>query len=330
MNKVMIAGTGSYLPEKILTNADLERMVETSDEWIITRTGIRERRICPPEMATSDLATEAAKRAMADAGVTAADIDGLICATITPDKQFPSTACLIQNNLELPPVPCFDISAACSGFIYALEIARNFIRNGTCGTMLVIAAETMSRVTDYTDRSTCILLGDGAGAAVVRRSERGHDGILGSHLAAAGKYAGLLHMPAGGSRMPASRETVEKRLHFMKMEGAALFKIAVQSMVDAASIIIRKAGLKIEDVSLVIPHQANLRIINSVMSGIGLPPEKVFVNIEKYGNMSAACIPIALDEAVRSGRVKPGDIILTVAFGAGLTWGANLIRWGKT
>lgn len=329
MGSAIIKGTGSYLPEKILSNQDLEKMVDTSDEWIMTRTGIKERRICPAGKASSDLGTEAARIACADAGVLLQDLDMILCATITPDKYFPSTACLIQSKLGLENIPALDLSAACSGFIYGLEVARNFILTDNYRNILVVAAECMSRLTDYTDRTTCVLLGDGAGAAVVGYSEQPDIGILGSYLSAAGKYGDLLHVPAGGSLLPACAETVEKRLHFMKMEGSALFKIAVLTMTEAAEKTLARFHLQKEDIALVIPHQANLRIIAGVAKNLDLPMEKFFVNIEKYGNMSAASVPVALDQAARQGRIAASDLVLTVGFGAGLTWAANLIRWTK-
>ncbi|MCX8082179.1 MAG: ketoacyl-ACP synthase III [bacterium] len=327
MGNIVIAGTGSFLPSFILTNNDMEMMVDTSDEWIITRTGIKERRICPKNMASSDMGTEAAKDACKDAGIYPDDIDFIICATISPDKFFPSTACLIQAKLGIKDIPAFDISAACSGFIFGLEIASNLIAGGSYKTGLVIASECMSRLTDYTDRSTCVLLGDGAGAAIVKASE--DKGIMGSYISSDGSYGDILNAPAGGSARPASFDTVEKRMHFMKMEGAVLFKIAIETMCEAIHKLLKRFNLRKEDISLVIPHQANLRIINGVAKGMGMPPEKFYVNIEKYGNMSAACIPVALDEASKKGLLKKGDILVTVAFGGGLTWGANLIKWTK-
>jgi len=323
-----IIGVGSYVPEKILTNADLEKMVDTSDEWIITRTGIKERRICPPEKATSDLGTEAARRAIEDAGIDSSQIDTIICATITADMIFPSTACIIQNNLGIENVPCFDLSAACSGFIYGLEVARNLVNGGRYNKILVVAAECMSRVTDYTDRSTCVLLGDGAAAAIISKTEDS-TGILDTYLGASGKYGNLLYVPAGGSRMPATHETVEKRMHFMRMEGSALFRIAVNAMGESVKNILDRNGIKVQDISLVIPHQANIRIIQGVAKMIDVSMDRVFLNIEKYGNMSAASVGVALDEAVKTKKIKKGDLICMVSFGAGLTWAANLIRWGK-
>ncbi|MCM8765059.1 MAG: ketoacyl-ACP synthase III, partial [Candidatus Omnitrophica bacterium] len=303
-----IIGIGSYVPEKILTNADLEKMVDTSDEWIITRTGIKERRICPEDKAASDLGTEAARRAIAYAGIEAEKIEMIICATITGDMMFPSTACIIQNNLGIENVPCFDISAACSGFIYGLEIARNFIDTGRYSKILVVASECMSRVTDYTDRSTCVLLGDGSAAAVIERTED-QFGILDTYLGAAGKFGNLLYVPAGGSRMPATHKTVEERMHFMKMEGSSLFRIAVVAMGEAVKKVLERNRFEAKDVSIIIPHQANIRIIQGVARMLCIPMNRVFLNIEKYGNMSAASVGVALDEAVRSEKIKKGDLV---------------------
>ncbi|MCM8759784.1 MAG: ketoacyl-ACP synthase III [Candidatus Omnitrophica bacterium] len=323
-----IIGIGSYVPEKVLTNADLEKIVDTSDDWIVSRTGIRERRICPEDKAASDLGTSAAIRAIEDAGISADEIEMIICATITPDMVFPSTACIIQDKLGIVDIPCFDLSAACSGFIYGLEIARNLVETGRYKNILVVAAECMSRVTDYTDRTTCVLLGDGAAAAIISKIE-GDFGILDTYLGAAGKYSNLLYVPAGGSKMPASHQTVEKRLHFMKMEGSTLFRIAVNAMSDSVKKILERNKISPEDIALFIPHQANIRIIQGVAKLAGIPMEKVFLNIEKYGNMSAASVGVALDEAVKSGKIKKGDLICMVSFGAGLTWAANVIRWSK-
>lgn len=323
-----IVGTGSFLPDIVLSNKELEVMVDTTDEWILTRTGIKERRICPRGMATSDLGYKAALLACKDADVSPDELDFIISATITPDKFFPSTACLIESKLGIKNIPVFDLSAACSGFIYGLEIARNFIACGTYKTGVVVANECMSRLTDYTDRSTCVLLGDGAGAAVVKKSVE-ENGIIGSYISADGSYGDILEAPAGGSYMPSSFETVERHLHSMKMEGSTLFKIAILSMSESVNKLLALNNLKKEEIAMIIPHQANLRIIQGVARNLGIPIEKFYINIEKYGNMSAACIPIALDEASRTGMLKKGDLLLTVAFGGGLTWGANLIKWTK-
>ena len=319
-----IVSTGSYLPKHILTNADLEKMVETSDEWIRTRTGVSERRIAAPEEAASDLGIRAGRLALERADFSPEKIDAVITATITGDYHFPATACLIQKGLGACNAFAFDLSAACSGFLYGLVCSHGLILSGQCRNILLVAAETMSRVTDYTDRGTCVLLGDGAGAVLLTADEK--DAVLGSYLASDGSYTDLLFMPAGGGRQPASHETVEKRLHFMKMEGQALFKVAVQAMSDAARKAMERANVSPEEISLVIPHQANLRIIQAVVKNLSLPMEKVFLNIQNYGNMSAASVAVGLDEAVTNGQVKAGDLVLLFAFGAGLTWAAAVIR----
>ena len=324
--KIGIIGVGKYLPQHVLTNADLEKMIDTTDEWITTRTGIKERRIASDNEATRDMATKAAKDALNNAGLEASDIDLIIVATITPDMFFPSTACIIQNNLGARTVPAFDIAVACSGYIYGLAIAEKFIKNGSCKYALVVAAEKLSAVTDWEDRSTCVLFGDGAGAAVLGPVEEG--GILGSTLGADGSKGDLLQLPAGGSRMPASIMTVENKLHTIKMEGNILFKHAVKIMAEAALAVTEPLGLKGEDIDLIIPHQANIRILNGVAKRLGVDPkEKLYLNIEKYGNMSAASSAVALTEAVQEGRIKKGDTILMDAFGGGLTWGALVIKW---
>lgn len=324
--KIGIIGVGKYLPQHVLTNADLEKMIDTTDEWITTRTGIKERRIASDNEATSDMATKAAKDALNNAGLEASDIDLIIVATITPDMFFPSTACIIQNNLGARTVPAFDIAVACSGYIYGLAIAEKFIKNGSCKYALVVAAEKLSAVTDWEDRSTCVLFGDGAGAAVLGPVEEG--GILGSTLGADGSKGDLLQLPAGGSRMPASIMTVENKLHTIKMEGNILFKHAVKIMAEAALAVTEPLGLKGEDIDLIIPHQANIRILNGVAKRLGVDPKKkLYLNIEKYGNMSAASSAVALTEAVQEGRIKKGDTILMDAFGGGLTWGALVIKW---
>jgi 3-oxoacyl-[acyl-carrier-protein] synthase-3 len=326
LKRVGVIGLGKYLPEKRLTNKDLEKIVDTTDEWITERTGIKERRIAREDEATSDMAVNAAKRAIENAKLKPEDIDLIIVATITPDMFFPSTACIIQSKLNVNHIPAFDISVACSGFIYGIAIAEQFIKSGAYKHILMIAAEKMSSVTDWTDRSTCVLMGDGAGAAVLGEVEEG--GILSIYLGADGSKGNLLEMPAGGSRLPASTSTVEKRLHFLRMEGNILFKHAVKVMAEAALKVTEPLGLKGDDINLVIPHQANIRILNAVAKRMGIDPEeKLYLNIDKYGNMSAASSAVALAEAVEQRRVKKGDIILLDAFGAGLTWGAIVIKW---
>ncbi len=325
MKKVGIIGVGEYLPKKILTNADLEKMVDTSDEWITTRTGIKERRIASSHEAASDLAINAAKEALKDARLKPQDLDLIIIATITPDMHFPSTACLVQANLGAKNAVCFDISAACAGFVYAIIVAQQFIARGTYKNALVVGTEVLSSITDWEDRSTCVLFGDGAGAAVLSEVKSG--GILSTYFGSDGSMANLLMMPAGGSRNPATHKTIDKRLHYIKMEGNEIFKSAVKIMVDTAQVVLKQAGLKCSDVDLVIPHQANVRIIMAMAKRLGLPSDRIFLNIEKYGNMSSASIATALCEAVKVGRIKKGDIILLDAFGAGLVWGACLIKW---
>ena len=325
MKKVGIIGLGEYLPKKVLTNADLEKMVDTSDEWITTRTGIKERRLAAQDEATSDLAFAAAKEAILDARLKPEDIDLIIVATITPDMPFPSTASIVQNMLGAKNAVCFDVSAACAGFVYALSMAHQFIARGVYKKALIVGAETLSAVTDWKDRNTCVLFGDGAGAAVL--SEVSSGGILSTYLGCDGSKVNLLNLPAGGSRKPASKETIECREHYIKMQGNELFKIAVKTMTDAALTVLKQAGLDFSDVDLIIPHQANSRIITAVGKKLGIPPEKIFINIEKHGNISSASTATALCEAAKEGRIKKGDIVLLDAFGAGLVWGACVIKW---
>ena len=326
LRTVSITGVGSCVPERILSNGDLERMVETSDEWITTRTGIRERRIAADGQATSDLATEAARRALADAGVRPEDVDLIIVATVTPDMPFPSTACLVQHRLGATRAAAFDIEAACSGFVYALDIASHFVASHTYDTVLVIGAEKMSSVVDWTDRNTCVLFGDGAGAAVLQNRPSAH-GLLTTCLGSDGGKASLLELPAGGSACPPTAETVAARRHFLRMDGKETFKNAVTAMVTAANQALERCGLGIGDIRCVIPHQANQRILSAVAERLGARPDQVFSNVERYGNTSAASVGIALDEAVKSGRIQRGDLVLLVVFGAGLTWGAAVIEW---
>ncbi len=324
--KVGIVGLGKYLPENRLTNKDLEKIVDTTEEWIESRTGIKERRIASDGEATSDMAVMAAKAALENARLKATDIGLIIVATITPDMFFPATACIVQEKLGIKGVPAFDLSVACSGFMYGIAIANQFVKSGVYKYVLVIAAEKMSSVTDWKDRSTCVLMGDGAGAAVLGEVKEG--GILSVYLGADGSKGDLLKMPAGGSRLPASVSTVETRMHYLKMQGNELFRHAVRIMAEAALKATEPLGLKGDDISLVIPHQANIRILNAVAKRMGIDPaKKLYLNIDKYGNMSAASSAVALTEAVEEGRVKKGDIILLDAFGAGLTWGAIVIKW---
>ena len=321
-----ISGVGSYVPAKILTNADLEKMVETTDEWIMTRTGIKERRIAANNEFTSDLAAHAAQRALQKAGVPASQVDLVIVATITPDMPFPSTACLVQHKIGANRAAAFDLEAACSGFIYGLEIAQQFIMSRTYDTVLVIGAEKLSSIVDWEDRNTCVLFGDGAGAAVLQNRPNTH-GLLTAVMGADGAKAELLFMPGGGSRCPASADSVASRLHYLRMEGKETFKNAVQAMQTAAQEALRRCEIDITRINCIIPHQANRRIIEAVGERLGAKPEQLFVNLHKYGNTSAASVAIALDEAVSSGRLRRGDLILLVVFGAGLTWGAAVIEW---
>ncbi len=325
---VAIIGTGSYVPERRLTNADLEKMVETSNEWIVERTGIRERRIAAPDEFTSHMGTKAALNALENAGVSPEEIDLIIVATITPNTFTPSTACYIQDALKAKNAIAFDISAACSGFMYAMKTAVQYIGTGQVTTALIIAAEKLSTVVNWEDRSTCVLFGDGSGAAVLRRAMNDDDGaILATDIGTDGSLHDLLRIPGGGSACPITPENAHERLATLAMRGNETFRHAVTHMKKSAETVIRRAGLSADDIALIIPHQANLRIINAVAQRLGIPEEKVFVNLQKYGNTSAAACAIALDEAHRTGRFKKGDNIIIVTFGAGLTWAAAAIRW---
>jgi 3-oxoacyl-[acyl-carrier-protein] synthase-3 len=323
----MIAGTGAHLPAKVLTNFDLEKMVDTSDEWIRTRTGIRERRIVENGSATSDLAAEAGREALKNSGLKPGDIDLIIVATITPDMFFPSTACLVQGKIGAHRAVGFDISAACSGFPYALSVADGMIRSGSFHHILVIGAEVLSPFIDWQDRSTCVLFGDGAGAAVLVPTSQKGKGLVATYLGSDGRLADILKIPAGGSALPPSQETVKTRMHTVKMMGAEVFKIAVRTMSDAFLKVTEKAGLDPNEIDCVIPHQANLRIIQAMAERLNLPLEKIFVNLDRYGNMSAASTPVALYEAIKSGRIQPGSKVVIVAFGSGLTWAACVVKW---
>lgn len=325
---VGIIGLGSYVPQRIMTNKDLEQTMDTSDEWIVERTGIRERRVAAEYEATSDLATRAAQKALEDANVTAAEIDLIIVATGTSDMAFPATACLVQDNLKAINAAAFDISAACSGFIYALVTGSQFIKTGIYRKVLVIGAETLSRITNWNDRNTGMLFGDGAGAAVLGETPKGY-GILGVDLGSDGSGGDLLKVPAGGSRHPATLETVVQKKHFIHMNGNEVFKFAVKIMGETTRKALANANLSADDINYLVPHQANIRIIRSAAKRLGLPIEKVVVNVDKYGNTSAASIPIALDEAVRAGKIQSGDILALTGFGGGLTWASSVIKWGK-
>jgi 3-oxoacyl-[acyl-carrier-protein] synthase-3 len=323
--KARITGTGSYIPAKVLTNVELERMVATSDQWIIERTGIRERHLVGPDEACSDLAVKAAERALKAAGVSAAELDLILLATCTGDYPLPATACLIQHRLGATRAAACDVSAACCGFVYALSVADAYVRTGMRH-VLVIGSEVMSGITDWTDRNTCILFGDGAGAAVVSASD-GERGILSSHLRSDGALCDLIIVPGGGSRNPPSEKVVAERMQFIKMKGNETFKVAVRTLEDIARETLAANNLTVKDLDLYVPHQANLRILTAVADRLGLPLEKVMLNLDRYGNTSAASIPIALDEAVHAGRIKDGSLVMVGAFGAGLTWASALIRW---
>jgi 3-oxoacyl-[acyl-carrier-protein] synthase-3 len=323
----VVAGTGFHVPERVLTNADLEKMVDTSDEWITERTGMKERHVVAPGEAASDIAVVACEKALAEAKVKPEELDLIIVGTVTGDMAFPSTACVLQKRLGAAHAAALDVSAGCTGFIYSLGVARQFIANGTYRTALVVGVELLSKITDWTDRSTCVLFGDGAGAAVLKADTDPDKGILAIHMAADGGGGAHLYMPAGGSRHPATVETVQQRLHTLKMDGNATFKVAVRSMADAVRHLLHQTGLEPGDIKLLIPHQANLRIIDATAKLLKFPKERVFVNIAKYGNTSSATTIIALDEARKAGLVRPGDVVMLVAFGAGLTWGGVLIRF---
>jgi len=318
-------GLGFYVPEKVMTNAELEKLVETSDEWIRTRTGISERRIAADGENTSDLALKAAQAALADAKLEPTDLGLLIVATMTPDMPCPATACILQAKLGAPQAAATDVAAACSGFLYGMVMAQQFVATGTYKNVLVVGAEILSRVVDWTDRGTCVLFGDGAGAAVIGPTTQGQ--ILSTVLGSDGTKADLLKVPAGGAAQPASAQSVQDRAHFLKMNGTEVFKHAVRGMSEAALAAVKKAGLKPEQIACVVPHQANVRIVQAVVERAGIPLEKVYLNVDRYGNMSAASTIVALCEAVKGGRIKKGDFVLLVVFGAGLTWGAAVIRW---
>lgn len=321
-----IIGTGSYLPKKILTNSDLEKMVETTDEWIVTRTGMKERRIAENNEFTSDMGREAALKAIERAGVTVEELDLILVATITPDYTFPSTACLLQSQLKAVNAAAMDVQAACTGYIYALSIARAYVDAGICQTVLVVASEKLSSFVNYKDRNTCVLFGDGASACVVRNEGQGFL-IRDVSLGADGEQSELLSLPAGGSRQPASAETVCADLHYIRMEGKEVFKHAVRRMESACKICLDKIGLKEEEISWLIPHQANIRIIEAVAKRFQVPIERVYMTIHKYGNTSASSVGIALDEFVRESQLKSGENLLLTAFGAGLTWGASILTY---
>jgi 3-oxoacyl-[acyl-carrier-protein] synthase-3 len=321
-----IVGTGRCLPEKVLTNEDLEKLVETSDEWIFTRTGIRQRRIVSNGQSTSDLGAEASRKALDDAGLKPDDVSLIITATITPDHFFPSTSCIIQNKIGASRTGGFDLSAACAGFVYGVIMGARLIEADPSQTVLVIGAETLTKVTDYTDRSSCILFGDGAGAVVMQASRDGR-GVLASEYGIDGSGGDFMKLPAGGSAMPASEQTVRDKMHYMKISGRETFRFAVVKMADLIEQAIKDSELTMDDVALVVPHQVNMRIIQAAAERCNLSMDKIYANIDRYGNTSAASVPIALDEAARNGKIKRGDIIVLVAFGGGLSWSSAVIRW---
>jgi 3-oxoacyl-[acyl-carrier-protein] synthase-3 len=324
--RAKIVGTGSYVPEGVLTNLDLAEIVETSDEWIRERTGIRERRKADEKHAASDLAYEASKAALKSACLKAKDVELIIVATVTGDMSLPATACILQDRLDAKRAAAFDVNAACSGFIYGLAVADAFIRSGTYRRILVVGAEVLTKFTDWEDRTTCVLFGDGAGAAVLEATEEDR-GIVSVRIHSDGSMWDLLHTPGGGSRHPASKETVRKRLHFIKMRGNETFKVAVRTLESLVIETLKENRLKASDIGLLIPHQANLRIIQATAKRLGLPLERVMINLDRYGNTSAASVPMALDEALRTGKIRNGDHVLLEAFGGGLTWASALIKW---
>ena len=324
---VCIAGTGSYVPERILTNAELAKIVDTTDEWIVSRTGIKERRIAAEGEFTSHMASKAAERALEQAGLTADELELIIVATITPDTPTPATACHVQKQLGAKNAVAFDISAACSGFLYAMKISKRLISDGAFKNALIIGAEKLSTATNWDDRTTCVLFGDGAGAAVLRKSAPGEGAIVATEMGTDGNLTHLLEIPGGGSACPITAENADQNLHALSMQGKEVFKAAVTRMKEAAQKVIERAGLQPEDIACVIPHQANLRIIDAIAARLAVPKERVFINLDKYGNTSAAAVAIALDEANRSGVFKRGEHIVLVVFGAGLTWAAAAIRW---
>jgi 3-oxoacyl-[acyl-carrier-protein] synthase-3 len=326
MIRARIVGTGSYVPEKVLTNQDLEEIVDTSDEWIMARTGIKERRITTNGEACSALAINAAENALEMAGISPEELDLIIVGTVTPDMFFPSVGCIVQDKLRAKKAAAFDVSAGCTGFIYALSIADSLMKSDAYQKALIIGTENLSKITDYQDRGTCVLLGDGAGAVVLVREE-GERGVISTHLHSDGNYGNLLYQPGGGTAIPPTYESIDNRLHYLKMDGNKLFKIAVKSLEDVVLEALAFNNIKNSEIDLLIPHQANLRIIQAIAKRLNLPDEKVYVNIEKYGNTSSASIPIALDEANRIGRIKEDHLLVFDAFGAGLTWGAALVRW---
>jgi 3-oxoacyl-[acyl-carrier-protein] synthase-3 len=325
--KAKISALGCYVPPRVLTNHDLEKLVETSNEWILERTGILERHIADPEVATSDLAVRAAREALAQRGIDGSGIEAILVCTVTPDMMFPSTACLVQNQLGAKGAWGFDLIAACSGFLYGLTTAAHLVISGAHKKVLVIGADTMSRIIDYTDRATCVLFGDGAGAMLVEATEEDSVGLIDFHNEIDGSGAEFLRMPAGGSRMPPTLETVQKRLHYVHQEGQQVFKYAVRKMYETCSLLLGRNGIEAKDIAALIPHQANRRIIQATADRLGIGCDKVVINIERYGNTTAGTIPLATRDAIASGRLKKGGLVLFVAVGAGYTAGASLWRW---
>jgi 3-oxoacyl-[acyl-carrier-protein] synthase-3 len=324
--RARIVGVGAYAPRRILTNQDLEKLVDTSDQWIVQRTGIRERHIADDREAASDLAFHAARQALQRAGVEPAEVDFIVVGTTTGDRTVPTTANVLQHRLECRDVGSLDLYAACSASIYSLSVGAQYVQTGKYRTVLCVGTEVLSRITDYTDRGTCILLGDAAGAAVLRPASDG-SGLIDADLYSDGRYGELLYVPAGGSRIPATRESVDQRLHFLRMKGNEVFKIAVRRFGECAERLLVRHGYTVADLDVFIPHQANLRILEAAAERIGLPMEKVVVNVDRYGNTGAASVYVAMEEACTSGRVRPGDLVLLAAFGGGFTWGAALLRW---
>lgn len=327
-NNAVITGVGGWVPEKVFTNEDLAKTVDTNDEWIRTRTGISERHIAAPDEASSDMAAKAALAALEDAGSKPEEIDLLVVATITPDSAMPSTACYVQAKTGLVNATCFDISAACTGFVYALDIAHKYIITGASKKAMVIGVDKMSAVVDWQDRGTCVLFGDGAGAIILEAGSGESRGIIATTTKSDGRLSSILRIEAGGSAMPLTAENIGERRQYIKMEGNIVFKHAVRSMYEISEETLEKAGLTHSDIAWVVPHQANMRIITAIAEKLETPMERVVANLERYGNTTAATIPLALNEAVKDGRIKEGDYVLLVAFGAGLTWGASVIQWG--
>jgi 3-oxoacyl-[acyl-carrier-protein] synthase III len=324
---VSIVGTGSYVPERVLTNEDMSAIVDTTDEWITTRTGIKTRRIAAKDELTSDMAARAAIAAMEQANVKPEDIDLILLGTASPDTLFPATACHVQTKIGASNAACLDVSAACAGFLFAVEIGQQFITSHTYDTVLVIGAEKLTSITNWTDRNTCVLFGDGAGAAILQHRSEKHHGIIATHIGSNGDYTGILYMPGGGCRLPITADNVHQNLQTIHMSGKDVYKQAVTSMLDASKKALEKAGLTTDDIACVIPHQANIRIIEAIADRLAIPMERFFINVDRYGNTSAAAVAIALDEANRTGRLKPGDYILMVVFGGGLTWASTVIEW---